>query len=578
TEVGYSYEKYRAYMHPAAKTQKIILLVVLFIILGFFPLFFRGSLLNPLNNLLRGVGKVNLGDLTVQVPVKVQDEIGFLSGSFNAMVNSIRDARRELQDYAENLEEKVKERTKEVQEKMEEVQALKVQQDGDYFLTSLLTKPLFYNANKSKEVSTEFIIKQKKTFEFRNKHADLGGDLCVTGNLKLGKPENFSRFTMAMNGDAMGKSMQGAGGSLVMGVVMNSIMARSAGNKRILDTSPEQWLTDIYHEIHGVFKSFNGTMVISCIVSLINDETGEMWYFNAEHPFSVLYRDGKASFIESGLNLRKLGLDSEIDFKVFKFKLLPGDVVILASDGRDDIDLTPNEPVRTINDDETLFLKRVEEGKGVISEIEKRLKMMGTITDDLSLLRVTYKPDIEETTVTEDSGIISRSDKDELAPENLEIIDLDADEDVESYYQEGKKYLKDGETEKALKVLSDGYHRNQSNPRLNKLLGLLTFKGKDYTTAVEVLGRYLEYDADLTDFWYYLSIAQKKLGHYESSLEAAIKLKTIQPDNIQNLVNLSDLNRLIGNKMEAKAYSEEALKLDPNNKNARRLSQILEKA
>lgn len=31
---------------------------------------------------------------------------------------------------------------KEVQEKMEEVQNLKIQQDGDYFLTSLLAKPL----------------------------------------------------------------------------------------------------------------------------------------------------------------------------------------------------------------------------------------------------------------------------------------------------------------------------------------------------------------------------------------------------------------------------------------------------
>ena len=104
-----------------------------------------------------------------------------------------------MQDYAANLEEKVKERTKEVQEKMEEVQKLKVQQDGDYFLTSLLAKPLFFNANKSNFVTTEFIIHQKKRFEFRNKSADLGGDICITGNLKFGSPEKFRRYTMAMN-------------------------------------------------------------------------------------------------------------------------------------------------------------------------------------------------------------------------------------------------------------------------------------------------------------------------------------------------------------------------------------------
>ncbi|MCE9501363.1 MAG: SpoIIE family protein phosphatase, partial [Leptospira sp.] len=504
----------------------------------------------------------------VVVPIKVQDEIGFLSGSFNSMVTSIREARRELQDYAENLEDKVKLRTKEVQEKMEEVHALKVQQDGDYFLTSLLTKPLFYNANKSGNVKTEFIIKQKKNFEFRDKKADLGGDLCITGNLKFGTSDNFKRYTMAMNGDAMGKSMQGAGGSLVMGVVMNSIMARSAGNKRILSSSPEQWLTEIYHEIHGVFKSFNGSMVISCVVSIIDDETGEMWYFNAEHPFSVLYRDGKASFIEDDLKLRKLGLDSEIAFKVYKFQLMQGDVVILASDGRDDLDLTPDESIRTMNDDETLFLKRVEEGRGNISEIEKRIKEIGVITDDLSLLRIGFKEE-------PDGGSEIPELKADTETEETVLIDLDADENVDSYYQEGKKLLKEGETEKALKVLSEGYAKSQSNLRLNKLLGLLSFKGKDYVTAVDVLGRYLEYDSDLTDFWFYLSIAEKKLGHYESSLEAAIKLKNIEPENVQNLVNIADLNRLLGNRGEAQFYSDEAHRLDPENKNLKRLLELL---
>ena len=79
---------------------------------------------------------VNAGDLTVEVPVKVQDEIGFLAGSFNHMVQSIREARVQLEDYAANLEEKVNERTEALNQTLGKVQALKVQQDGDYFLTS----------------------------------------------------------------------------------------------------------------------------------------------------------------------------------------------------------------------------------------------------------------------------------------------------------------------------------------------------------------------------------------------------------------------------------------------------------
>lgn len=141
------------------------------------------------------------------------------------MVSSIRDARKELQDYAEHLATKVRLRTEELSEKIEEFQRLKIQQDGDYFLTSLLAKPLNYNANKSTRISTQLLLRQKKQFEFRGKRADLGGDVCITGNLRLGIPSDYKRYVFAMNGDAMGKSMQGAGGALVMGVVVNSILA-----------------------------------------------------------------------------------------------------------------------------------------------------------------------------------------------------------------------------------------------------------------------------------------------------------------------------------------------------------------
>ncbi len=581
-EVGFSYDEYRNYTHATALKLLLIIIGTTVLILLLFPLFFNSSLVKPLNDLLSGVTEVNKGDLDVVVSIKVQDEIGFLSGSFNSMVSSIKDAQEKLQDYADNLEEKVKERTREVQEKMEEIQALKIHQDGDYYLTSLLTKPLFFNANKSAKIKTDFLIKQKKTFEFRSKKADLGGDICVTGNLKFGTPDNFKRYTMVMNGDAMGKSMQGAGGSLVMGVVMNSIMARSAGNKRILDSTPEQWLTDIYHETNGVFKSFNGTMILSCVVAVIDDETGEMWYFNAEHPYTVLYRDGRACFIEEKLNLRKLGLDSEIDFQVFKYQLFPGDVVILGSDGRDDINLTPNDQIRTINEDETLFLKFVEEGKADIHQITELIKKAGEITDDLSFLRVGFKEITEDKPSTDENR--HRTIAEETAHSGDSVtIDIDNDypeeeENVEDYYHEAKKFLKEGNQEQALKELEAGYSRSHNNPKLNKLLALLSFKGKNYDTAVEVLGKYLEYDPDVADFWFYLSIAHKRLGKYESSLQAAEKFEALQPQNIQNLINLADLNRILGRIEDALAYQKKAIDLDPENRNAQKLAEILQKS
>ncbi|MFB5734972.1 SpoIIE family protein phosphatase [Leptospira wolffii] len=562
SEVGFSYRVYREFMHPRAVKQTIILLSVLFVVLALFPLFFKNSLVDPLNSLLSGVEKVNKGDLDVVVPVKVRDEIGFLADSFNAMVSSIKQARRELQDYAENLEEKVRERTREVQEKMEEVQRLKVQQDGDYFLTSLLAKPLFYNANKSKLVSTDFIIRQKKQFEFRGKHSDLGGDICVTGNLRLGRSDSFKRYTVSMNGDAMGKSMQGAGGALVMGVVMNSILARSAANNRILEATPEQWLAEVYNEIHAVFKSFNGSMVISAAMYLVEDETGKVWYFNAEHPYSVLYRDGRASFIEDGLTLRKLGLDSEFEFKVRSFQLKKGDVLILGSDGRDDVDLTPEETIRTINEDEMLFLRHVEHAKANLEDIEIEIRKTGELTDDLSLLKIEFQGEPK---------------KDEIEDIFDDSDHIDKALNTDSVYEEARKMYKTGRLEEALELLKTGYLHDSANQKLNKLLGLLSFKGKDYSTAVEVLNNYLSSDPDLHEYWFYLSIANKKMGKYDQALSASLKLLEADPNNMSNLVNLSDIYRLMEMYDRAEEYARKILQEDPGNENAHKLIRLIER-
>lgn len=576
-EVGYGYGAYRQFVHPAARRLITILLIALVILVGLYPLFFRGSLINPLNALLRGVTKVNKGDLSVEVPVKVQDEIGFLTASFNSMVSSIRDARIRLQDYANNLEDKVKERTAELNKTLEQVHALKIQQDGDYFLTSLLAKPLFFNANKSRSVRTDFLLRQKKKFEFRNKQSELGGDICITGNLRFSfAPER--RFVVSLNGDAMGKSMQGAGGSLVMGVVMNSIMARSAKNNRILTVSPEQWLKDVYDEVHSVFLAFNGSMVISIVMSIIDEVTGEMWYWNAEHPFQIIYRNGKASFIEEDLQLRKVGLESEIPFRVRKFQLQPNDVVIMGSDGRDDIDLTPDQPTRTINEDEFLILKRVEETNADLERILERLLASGELTDDLSFLRIEFKG------VTEGSSTVPSHQ----VPQGRVIIDIDPDDeddmnfdDVEEIgsfddlFIEGRRLARQGKHDEALEVLRQAYSMRRDVPGLNKVLAVLTFKDRDYPRAVEILSNYLEHDPHVADFWLYLSIAHKRMGEYQKALDAAQKVFDINPNRVPNLIHLADLYQKLGDSARAHEVLERALRLDPDNRQARSLMGVL---
>lgn len=504
--------------------------------------------LSVTNNALLELGN---GNFEVTSGRTSADDFGEQAHLLSVIIAKLKNLYTEITDLNLNLENKVEERTKELNESFTEIKKLKIQQDGDYFLTSLLAKPLFINANKSKLVKTDFIIRQKKSFEFHNRKADLGGDLCITGNLKLGTPDDHSTYTMVLNGDAMGKSMQGAGGSLIMGVVMNSIMARSAAKKRILNTTPVKWLTDLYHELNSVFLTFNGSMLLSATVILIKDETGEMFYWNAEHPFTVILRDEKAEFLESGLELRKLGCESEFDFKVLEFQLKPNDVLILGSDGRDDLLINTEDGIREINYNEKLFLTFVEKSKGNLEKLEEIINEFGELTDDLSLLRLGFQENLSQPTKSESIREISNA------------------------YTEAKQYYKKGESKKAHETLLKAYKPNVSLSKFNRLLGILSYKNKDYVTTVDVLSKYLNENPNNANLLYYLSISFRKIGNYEKSIESAKKLSLLRPDHLGNLINLADLFRINRDFETASLYLKQAIALSPENPNVLKLEKLI---
>lgn len=365
----------------------------------------------------------------------------------------------------------------------------------------------------------------------------------------------------------MGKSMQGAGGALVIGVMVNSILARSAADDRILDTSPEQWLMEMYEELNSVFKSFDGSMVVSASFFLIEENSGKTYYFNAEHPFTVLYRGGRAVFLESSLMLRKIGLESEYAFEVFTTTLREGDVLIIGSDGKDDLDLTPDKDTRSINEDETLFLKIVEAGKGDIEQIEQLICKKGEIIDDLSLLRIEY-------------GVPQlNSEKNCLKTDKTKSPSLNLNEGVSDWnasYSHARQLYRNGNVKEAIHELMDLYSKMPEDSKVIKLLGLLSFKDKDYVTAVEILGKYLELNSELSEYWYYFSIANKKLGRFSEAISASEKVAIKQPDNINNLVNLSDLYRLQREYVRAKEIAIKILNVDPQNENAKKILKQIE--
>ena len=372
----FEFDKKKVY-EPVVQIRTTIILVsvVIFIIGVIIALYTAIVFSKPILKLSEGARLIGGGDLNFRIKLTGKDEIGLLAQSFNQMTSQI-------QDFTHNLELKVAQRTDELNKTLQEVQALKIAQDGDYYLTSILLQPLQPNNNMSKHVKTDFLLEQKKKFVFKKWNSQIGGDICITDTIKL----NGKEYTVFINGDAMGKSIQGAGGALVLGVVFNAGLIRSRVEK-FQNTYPEIWLKERFLDLQNVFLSFEGSMYISVCLGLLDNESGTLYYINAEHPWTVLYRDGKASFLEEELTLRKIGTpEQEEHFSVRMFQLMPGDVLITGSDGRDDIMMPNTESEAELNIDENLFLKFVEMGRGSIQDIALAIKEIAVLTDDLSLL------------------------------------------------------------------------------------------------------------------------------------------------------------------------------------------------
>jgi serine phosphatase RsbU (regulator of sigma subunit) len=295
----------------------------------------------------------------------------------------------EKEEMNQTLEIKVVERTQEIYEMMEKIKELKVQQDADYFLTTLIEKPLCKIINESHLISVETFTRQKKSFEFRGKKWELGGDIIIVSNLFFHSPDD--RYVFFFNGDAMGKSMQGAGGAIVAGTAINNILNRSLESGDPLLKKPDIWLQDVHKELDAIFKTFDGSMLLSCTLGLVREKDGHVLFFNAEHPYTILYKDCKAEFIEKSIELYKLGAGLRQNFRLESLFLNPGDTILIGSDGKDDIEILENDSYYKINQEEDLILRIVQDSNADLQEIIKNLEKIGRFTDDVSLLKIHYK-------------------------------------------------------------------------------------------------------------------------------------------------------------------------------------------
>jgi signal transduction histidine kinase len=92
----------------------IILLVISATILLTFG--FVGMVVKPVERLALASDKIAKGDLSLETGIKRKDEIGKLSAAFDSMIKSLKESRREIEEYNRTLEEKIIERTKELED------------------------------------------------------------------------------------------------------------------------------------------------------------------------------------------------------------------------------------------------------------------------------------------------------------------------------------------------------------------------------------------------------------------------------------------------------------------------------
>jgi tetratricopeptide (TPR) repeat protein len=390
---------------------------------------------------------------------------------------------------------------------LEEIRALKQAQDGDYFLTARLVNPFMQHSGDGLDprIRADFLVRQKKRFAFKKWKGEIGGDYCKLDTLTLAD----QKYVFFINADAMGKSLQGAGGVLVLASAFSALLERARTEPENLQ--PEEWLGRTIGELNKLFLSFDGAMLVSLAMGLFDAATGTVYYVNLEHPRAVLVRNGKPDFFEPEMHGRKLGTsDLPVDFSISVTQLFPGDTLLIGSDGRDDVvldgrqevtDLEPEKGERYINYDEHRFIELVALHGTDIRLLEQAIAQEADLVDDLSLMSLAYL-----------GPVVSPYDN--------------------AAYDQG---LRDA---RAL------------------------LRAKDFSAALKALAELVALRPDRTDGMFSMVTALARLGEYTRARQLSRRIAWREPRHAKNLLQLAALEAKTGETGRARQLAQRAADSD----------------
>jgi len=354
------------------------------ILSGFYLLFFT-FVIDITDNFPELSRFVVVGDTPVQSFLeKVVGYIGsllFITFGFLLWLPRVvegEEARKELELLNESLEEKVIERTQKLTESLRAVRQLREQQEADYYLVSILLSPFQApETNRFGVFHIDTLLVQKKLVELKGRAAVLGGDLNLV--IPLGATRVF-----VMNADAMGKSLQGASGALLLAALVRSHLesVTSAENMQ-----PDKVLMDLYYSIVRLFSAFSGAMTVAYLSLILEVESGQMAALQAGNPDALLLRDKTVTTVFAEYSCAVPGSENPDRAVVQTLQMNPGDAIILGSDGRSDR-RTPQEIPGSFEDE---FRFAVRECNGDLNCLFGSMMCYGESTDDVSLVRIMYE-------------------------------------------------------------------------------------------------------------------------------------------------------------------------------------------
>lgn len=219
-----------------------------------------------------------------------------------------------------------------------------------------------------------------------------------------------------------------------------------------------------------------------------------------------------------------------------------GDTIIVGSDGRDDIFLgVDQDGTPLINEDECQFLRRVEESGGDLELLVQGLESYGELTDDLSIVKLTYLKD--PVRLESVANLASFPFPDEIYLKCLQ------DENWENtiYHLEN---LKSKMSEEFLP------------PVFKKELAKVYYKVGKYEEALFLFEELISEFPEDIEVIFNASLIYKKLKRYYESIELGERVLLREPDFLNNIVNLAESYILIYERKMALVLLEKIESLD----------------